>query len=69
MRDLARTYPELATFTPDATLLEIKTRYGLNSLQDVREAGRRKRAERAARPGPPDRTRHPQRASVAADVG
>jgi hypothetical protein len=42
MRTLAQTYPELGAFTPDATLTEIKTRYGLNSFEDVRELGRRR---------------------------
>jgi hypothetical protein len=48
MGTLARQYPELASFTADATLLEIKTIYGLGSLEEVRRLGRR-RAE-AARP-------------------
>ncbi len=52
MRVLAETYPELRTFTPDATLREIKTRYGLNTFEEVREVGRcRQQArETGARP-------------------
>jgi hypothetical protein len=42
MRILAETYPELGAFTPDATLTEIKTRYGLDSFEQVRELGRRR---------------------------
>jgi hypothetical protein len=42
MRVLAESYPELAAFTPDATLTEIKIRYGLNSFDQVLEFGRRK---------------------------
>jgi hypothetical protein len=42
MCTLAETYPELGTFTPDATLAEIKTRYGLGSLEQVRGLGRRR---------------------------
>jgi len=42
MRVLAETYPELGAFTPDATLTEIKTRYGLNRFEEVRELGRRR---------------------------
>lgn len=40
MGTLAREYPELASFTADATLLEIKTMYGLASLEEVRRLGR-----------------------------
>ncbi|MGO8905533.1 MAG: hypothetical protein ACLQMH_07920 [Solirubrobacteraceae bacterium] len=47
MRVLAETYPELGVFTPDATLTEIKTRYGLNSFEEVRELGRRRRQQRS----------------------
>jgi len=43
---LAEIYPELATFTPDATLTEIKTRYGLDSFEQVRELGRRRQQGR-----------------------
>ena len=39
---LVREYPELASFTADATLLEIKVRYGLSSFREVRELGRRR---------------------------
>jgi hypothetical protein len=46
MRVLAETYPELAAFTPDATLTEIKIRYGLNSFDQVLEFGRRKQQRR-----------------------
>jgi hypothetical protein len=42
MRVLAETYPELAAFTPDATLTEIKTKYGLNTFDQVLELGRRR---------------------------
>jgi len=42
MRVLARVHPELRTFTPDATLTEIKDRYGLSSFEQVRELGRRR---------------------------
>ena len=42
MRVLAQRYPELAAFTPDATLLEIKARFGVGSLEEVRELGRRR---------------------------
>jgi hypothetical protein len=42
IRVLAEAYPELRTFTPDATLTEIKIRYGLNSFEEVRELGRRR---------------------------
>ncbi len=42
MRILAETYPELRVFTPDATLTEIKTRYGLNSFEEVRDLGRQR---------------------------
>jgi hypothetical protein len=48
MSALAAEYPELASFTPDATLSEIKTRYGLANLDQVRELGRRRRVRRAA---------------------
>jgi len=44
MRTLAETYPELRTFTPDATLYEIKVRFGLGSLEEVRELARRRLA-------------------------
>ena len=43
MRELAERYPELASFTPDATLYEIKAMHGLNSLEEVLELGRRRR--------------------------
>ena len=39
---LARVHPELRTFTPDATLTEIKSRCGLGSFEDVRTLGRRR---------------------------
>jgi len=42
MRTLAETYPELRTFTPDATLYEV--RFGLGSLEEVRELARRRLA-------------------------
>jgi hypothetical protein len=42
MHVLARAHPELRTFTPDATLTEIKSRYGLGSFGDVRTLGRRR---------------------------
>jgi len=42
MHVLARVHPELRTFTPDATLTEIKSRYGLGSFEDVRALGRRR---------------------------
>jgi hypothetical protein len=45
---LARVYPELTSFTADATLLEIKVLYGLGSLEEVRGLGRR-RAEASGR--------------------
>jgi hypothetical protein len=48
MRVLAESYPELATFTPDATLMEIKVRYGLGSFHEVREMGRRRQEPRRA---------------------
>ena len=40
----AATYPELRAFTPDATLYEIKSRFGLNSREDVRELTKRRLA-------------------------
>ena len=43
---LAEAYPELTAFTPDATLREIKTRYGLNSFEQVLELGRRRQQRR-----------------------
>ena len=43
---LAESYPELAAFTPDATLREIKTRYGLNTFEQVLELGRRRQQRR-----------------------
>jgi hypothetical protein len=46
MAMLAETYPELTAFTPDATLTEIKTRYGLNSFEQVLELGRRRQQRR-----------------------
>jgi hypothetical protein len=46
MRVLAESYPELAAFTPDATLTEIKIRYGLNTFDEVLEFGRRQRRGR-----------------------
>ncbi len=46
MGTLAGEYPDLGSFTADATLLEIKTIYGLASLEEVRRLGRR-RAETA----------------------
>jgi len=42
MSALAAEYPELSSFTADATLSEIKTRYGLGSFEQVRELGRRR---------------------------
>ncbi len=42
MRDLVESYPELRTFTPDATLAEIKIRYGVNTFEQVRELGRQR---------------------------
>lgn len=45
MGTLAREYPELASFTADATLLEIKVKHGLGGLQEVRELGRRRAVE------------------------
>jgi len=48
MGTLTGQYPELASFTADATLLEIKTIYGLGSLEEVRRLGRR-RAEAGRR--------------------
>ena len=47
MHVLARAHPELAAFTPDATLTEIKVKYGLSSFEDVLALGRRRLAERA----------------------
>lgn len=47
MGALAEAFPELAGFTADATLLEIKTRFGLSTLEDVRELGMRRQAARA----------------------
>lgn len=47
MAALAESFPELASFTADATLLEIKTRYGLDTLEDVRELGTLRQAARA----------------------
>lgn len=44
MHALAEDYPELASFTPDATLLEVKVMYGLGNLEEVRELGRRRAA-------------------------
>jgi len=44
MSALAVEYPELSSFTPDATLSEIKARYGLGSFEQVRELGRRRQA-------------------------
>lgn len=46
MRTLAETYPELGAFTPDATLTEIKIRYGLDSFAEVLELGRRRSGRR-----------------------
>lgn len=46
MRVLAETYPELGAFTPDATLTEIKIRYGLNTFDQVCEFGRRQQQRR-----------------------
>jgi hypothetical protein len=46
MRVLAERHPELAAFTPDATLTEIKIRYGLNTFDQVLEFRRRKRQRR-----------------------
>jgi len=48
MRVLAGAYPELEAFTPDATLVEIKNRYGLNTLEQVRELGRRRQQQRSS---------------------
>ncbi len=56
MRVLADTYPELRTFTPDATLSEIKTRYGLNTFEDVREFGKRRQHSRLAAGRPLNRS-------------
>jgi hypothetical protein len=42
---LAESYPELRVFTPDATLTEIKTRHGLDTLDQVRELGQRRLRE------------------------
>lgn len=44
MGTLASEYPELATFTADATLLEIKVKHGLGTLEEVRALGRRRAA-------------------------
>jgi hypothetical protein len=43
MRDLATVHPELAVFTPDATLTEIKLHYGLGSFADVLKLAARRR--------------------------
>jgi hypothetical protein len=45
---LAERYPELAAFTADATLLEIKTIHGLSTLEEVRALARRRAGQRRA---------------------
>jgi hypothetical protein len=42
MGKLAERYPELGAFTPDATLTEIKSKYRLGSLDEVRKLGQRR---------------------------
>jgi hypothetical protein len=42
MGKLAERYPELGAFTPDATLTEIKSKYRLESLDEVRKLGQRR---------------------------
>jgi hypothetical protein len=46
MGNLAKKYPELEAFTPDATLTGVKRRHGLDTLEEVRELGRHKQKER-----------------------
>ena len=67
MGTLARDYPELASFTADATLLEIKVRHGLGTLEEVRALGRRRAAagERQQMPSASSRRARTVRASRA----
>ena len=42
MSTLAKQYPEMQAFTPDATLSGIRKRYGVQSIDEVRALGARK---------------------------
>lgn len=44
IRNLVDKYPELEVFSPDATLSGIRTRYGVQSIDEVRQVARQKRS-------------------------
>jgi hypothetical protein len=44
MGTLAKTYPEMRVFDPDATLSGIRRRYGVESIAEVSELARRRLA-------------------------
>lgn len=44
MGTLAEKYPEMKVFDPDATLSGIRSRYGVESIDEVRELARKKLA-------------------------
>lgn len=46
MGNLAETYSELRVFSPDATLSGIRQRYGVESIQEVRDLARSKLADK-----------------------
>jgi hypothetical protein len=46
MGTLAKTYPEMRVFDPDATLSGIRSRYGVESIDEVRELARTKLASK-----------------------
>jgi hypothetical protein len=46
MGNLTKTYPELRAFSPDATLTGIRKRYGVTSIEEVRQLAARKASGR-----------------------
>jgi hypothetical protein len=47
MGTLADKYPELAVFDPNATLSGIRARYGIHSIEEVRELAKKRRSEKS----------------------
>lgn len=45
MRTLAKTYPELRVFSPDATLTGIRRRHGVTSIAELRQLAAKKLRE------------------------
>jgi hypothetical protein len=44
VKNLTDKYPELEVFSPEATLSGIRTRYGVQSIDEVRRVAREKRS-------------------------